>query len=352
PYGRPASLSVWEARVLELVREHDGLFETELPVAEVDRGRDRALVHRAIDLLERNAGRQDLGQESTADRGRRVLVRVDAVDLLANPNLDLSVQLDRVRLVGTMHFLDVREPPALALRADALASHVVDAEHDVLRRHDARLAVRGRENVVRRHHQGARLELRLDRQRHVHRHLVAVEVRVERGADERVQLDRLALDQHGLERLNAQAVQRRRAVQHHRMLADHLLEDVPNLGTLALDEPLRGLDGRRLAAQLELREDERLEELERELLRQAALVQLQRRADDNDRAARVVDALAEQVLPEPALLALDHVGERLERTLVRARDRAAAATVVEQCVHRLLEHALLVAHDDVGRVEL
>ena len=38
-----------------------------------------------------------------------------------------------------------------------------------------------------------------------------------------------------------------------------------------------------------------------------ALVQLERRADDDDRAARVVDALAEQVLAEAALLALEHV---------------------------------------------
>ena len=43
-------------------------------------------------------------------------------------------------------------------------------------------------------------------------HLVAVEVRVERGADERVQLDGAALDQHRLKRLNTQTVQRRRAV--------------------------------------------------------------------------------------------------------------------------------------------
>src|SRR5690606_19736303 len=166
-------------------------------------------------------------------------------------------------------------------------------------------------------------------------HLVAIEVRVERGADERVQLDRLTLDQHGLERLDAEAVQRRRAVQEHRMLADDLLEDIPNLRRLALAEPLRGLAGRRVAAQLQLREDERLEQLERYLLRQAALMQLQRRADDDHRAARVVHALAEQVLAETPLLALDHVGQRLQRTLVRAGDRAAAAAVVEQRVDRL-----------------
>ena len=40
--------------------------------------------------------------------------------------------------------------------------------------------------------------------------------------------DRLALDQHRLERLDAEAVQRRRTVEQHRVLADHLLQDVPD----------------------------------------------------------------------------------------------------------------------------
>ena len=98
--------------------------------------------------------------------------------------------------------------------------------------------------------------------------------------------------------------------------------------------------------------DERLEQLERHLLGQAALVQLELRADHDDRAARVVDALAEQVLAEAALLALEHVGQRLQRPLVGAGDDAAAAAVVEQRVDRLLQHALLVADDDVGRAQL
>src|SRR5690606_11759773 len=115
---------------------------------------------------------------------------------------------------------------------------------------------------------------------------------------------------------------------------------------------LGGLDRGGQATALQLGKDERLEQLERHLLGQAALVQLEVRADYDDRTARVVHALAEQVLAEPALLALDHVGQRLERTLVGAGDGAAAAAVVHQRVDRLLQHALLVAHDDVGRVEL
>ena len=64
-----------------------------------------------------------------------------------------------------------------------------------------------------------RLGLRLDRQRQVHGHLVAVEVGVEAFAHQRVNLDRVAFDEHRLERLDAHAVQRRGAVQQHRVAA-------------------------------------------------------------------------------------------------------------------------------------
>ena len=60
--------------------------------------------------------------------------------------------------------------------------------------------------------------------------------------------DGLALDQHRLERLDAEAVQRRRAVQQNRVLADHLFEDVPHLGPLLFDHLLGLLDGRDAAA--------------------------------------------------------------------------------------------------------
>ena len=209
-----------------------------------------------------------------------------------------------------------------------------------------------RQDVVRREHQHLRLDLRLRRQRHVDGHLVAVEVGVERRADERMDLDRLALDEHRLERLDAEAVERRRAVQEHRVVADDLLERVPDLRDAGLDQLLGGLDRLGEALLLETVVDERLEELDGHLLRKAGLVELQLRSDDDDRTARVVDALAEQVLAEAALLALERVGERLQRAVVRALEHAAAAAVVEQRVDRLLEHALLVAHDDLGRAQL
>ncbi len=172
------------------------------------------------------------------------------------------------------------------------------------------------------------------------------------GADQRVDLDGLALDQDRLEGLDAEAVQRRGPVQQDRVLLDDLLEHVPDLRAPALDHALGRLD---VLGQLEVDQplhDERLEQLERHQLRQAALVQPQGGADDDDRTAGVVGALAEQVLAEPALLALEHVGERLERAVARAGDRPAPAAVVEQGVDGLLEHALLVVDDDLRRAQV
>src|SRR5919106_313221 len=136
------------------------------------------------------------------------------------------------------------------------------------------------------------------------------------------------------------------------VVADDLLEHVPHLGSHALDDALGTLDVMGEALLDELAHDERLEQLERHLLGQPALVELELGADHDDRPTRVVHALAEQVLAEPALLALQHVGQALEAMVAGARDGAPAPTVVDQRVARLLEHPLLVADDDLGRPEL
>src|SRR6185312_9752736 len=165
----------------------------------------------------------------------------------------------------------------------------------------------------------------------------AIEIGVEGGADQRMKLDRFAFDEGRLERLDAEAVQRRRAVEQHRMFADHFLENVPDLGTLFLDRAFRRLDRASEAVEFELGVDERLEQFERHLLGQAALMQLELGTDHDHGTAGVVDALAEQVLAEPALLAFQHITERFQRPFVDAGDDAAAAAVVEQRVHRFLE---------------
>ena len=353
PDGDPRAGRVAEPGVHELIGEDDGLLQAHLPVADVDEVRDGPLVHDPVDRLERDAGRDHVVEEASPGR------RLDQGPALAargvrlpDPDPDAGMEPDRPGLERPVHLRGVRERGPRALRGGVLPGHVVEPQHHVLGRHDDRRPVRRREDVVGGHHQGARFELGLERQRHVHRHLIAVEVGVERGAHQGMELDRLAFDEHGLEGLDAEAMQGRGAVEQDRVLADHLLQDVPHLRAFALHELLRGLDGGRELAHLELPVHERPEQLEGHLLGQAALVELQGRPDHDHGPSRVVDPLAEQVLAEAPLLALDHVRERLQGPLVRAGDGAPPAAVVEEGVHRLLQHPLLVAHDDLGRVEV
>ena len=140
-------------------------------------------------------------------------------------------------------------------------------------------------------------------------HLVAVKVRVVSGADERVDADGLALDEDRLERLDRQAVERRRAVEQHRVALRNFLEDIPHLRRLLFDHLARAANGVHEAEFLEAADDERLEQYERHFLGQTALVKLELGTDDDDGATRIVDALAEQVLAEAALLALEHVAQ-------------------------------------------
>ncbi len=81
-------------------------------------------------------------------------------------------------------------------------------------------------------------------------------------------------------------------------------------------------------------------------------MQLQLGSDDNDRATRIVDAFTKQVLPETPLLSFQHVGEGFESAVVIRTDCVHAARVVEQRIHRLLQHPLLVPQDNIRRFDV
>ena len=193
---------------------------------------------------------------------------------------------------------------------------VVTTHHDILRRCDDRVAVCRREDVVGRKHQVLCFELRFNGEWQVHGHLVTVEVRIESLADQRVNKDCITLDQYRLESLDSHTVKSRRTVQHHRVTLSHLFENVPNLIVLALQHLLRALDGIGITEFLEPANNERLEKLQSDLLGQSTLVQLQLRANRNNGTGGVVHALTKEILTETSLLALDHVGQGLERTVV------------------------------------
>ena len=224
---------------------------------------------------------------------------------------------------------------------------VVGTKHHILRRHRDRFTVRGFEQVAGGQHQETGLRLRLGRQRHVHSHLVAVEVGVERRTSQRVQFDRAAFHQHRFKCLDTQAVQGGGAVEHDRMVFNHDFQRVPNLRTQTVHHLTGGFDVAGHAGFHQPFHNERFEQFDRHFFRQTALIHFQFRTDNDNRTAGIVHALTQQVLTETALFTFEHIRQRFQRAVVGAGHRAAATAVVNEGIHRLLQHTLFVAHDDV-----
>ena len=245
-------------------------------------------------------------------------------------HLDLGVHLYGLLVVGHDDFLGGVEALVLSFCSGTYLGDIVESEHHVLRRHGDRGSVCGVEDVLRTEHQQLGLHDRGVAEREVDRHLVAVEVGVERRTCERVQLDGLSFDHAGLERLDTETVQGRCAVEQHGMSLHHVLEDVPDHGVLAVHDLLCGLHGLHDAALDELADDERLVELCSHELGQTALMHVELGSDHDHGTCGVVHALSEEVLAEASLLSLEGVGERLERPVGLALHRRRLLGVVEQ----------------------
>ena len=186
----------------------------------------------------------------------------------------------------------------------------------------------------------------------MHRHLVAVKVGVKRRTDQGVNLNRFALDQHRLKGLNPQAVQSGGAVKQHRMVFHNIFQDLKYHCITLVDEAFGALHRLDNLTVLQLADDKRLEQFNRHLLGQAALIEPQLGPHHHHRTAGIVNALAQQVQAETALLAAEHIGERLQRTIAVAAYRRGAFGIVKQRIHRFLKHALLIAENHFRRLDV
>ena len=226
----------------QLIRHDNGVTQPALTEAGVDQLGNFLFLQSFIDQRKRQTGRQHFGQQRTTDC--RVMAHQFFYELaicilmeLYQTHNYLGLQCHFTRLIGARNFGNIGEHRTFALGADIFSGHVVQTQHDILRRNNNRLAVCGGEHVVGCEQQGAALHLRFQRERHVYCHLIAVEVGVECRTNQRVQLYRLAFDQNRLERLDTQTVQGRCAVQHHRMLAYHFFENIPDNRLFRLYHP-------------------------------------------------------------------------------------------------------------------
>src|SRR5271157_1255867 len=80
------------------------------------------------------------------------------------------------------------------------------------------------------------------RKRKMDSHLVAVEVSVKCGTDQRMNLNCGAVNQYRFKSLDTEAVQRRCAVEQNRPFFDNFFEDIVDLGFGSFDLPPCALD--------------------------------------------------------------------------------------------------------------
>ncbi len=115
----------------------------------------------------------------------------------------------------------------------------------------------------------------------MHGHLVAVKVRIESFADQRVQTNRVSFHQRRLKRLNTDSVQRWSTVQKNRVIANHVVQNVPHIFITTLKHALGTLDRVGVAKILQTANHEWLEQLKSNLLWKTTLMQLQFRTNDD-----------------------------------------------------------------------
>ena len=88
---------------------------------------------------------------------------------------------------------------------------------------------------------------------------VAVEVRVESLAGQRVQVNGITFHQDGFESLDSHAMKRGSTVKQYRVITNHLFQDIPDFFVLALEHLLGALDRISVSEFFQLANNKRLE---------------------------------------------------------------------------------------------
>ena len=219
------------------------------------------------------------------------------------------MQGQRLIFISEDRLIQVLKVFSLSLCTRALLSQVVDSQDHVLRGNCHRAAIGGLQQVVRGKQHETAFRLRFHGQRKMHCHLVTVKVSIERGTYQGVQLNCLTFHQDGFKRLDTEPMQRRSAVEHHRMLFDHIFQHIPYLRIQPFHQLLRILDVLRNSSRHQFLHHEGFEQLDRHLLRQTALINLQFRSNYDNASSGIVNTLTQQVLTETSGFTFQHIGK-------------------------------------------
>ena len=295
----------------------------------------------------RNVFVKDQTANGTINNLRNPLV----TNISGNPYFNLCVNGNIAFIVSHEGFVDIPENLAFALFAVLFHGQVIRTQNHILCRNSNWTTVRRLQQVVRSQHQESCFCLCFCGQRQMDCHLVAVEVCVKCRAYQRVQLQSTTFYQYRFKCLNPQTVQRRSTVQQNRMSLDDIFQCIPNFRR----SPVYHLSGTlNICNDLGIYQplqNERLEQFQCHFFRQTALIHPQFRTNDDNRTTGVVNTLTEQVLTESTLLALQHIRQGFQCTVIRTRNRSAVSAVVNQSIDCFLQHPLFVPDNDVRCIQ-
>ncbi|CDB20738.1 predicted protein [Blautia sp. CAG:52] len=183
-------------------------------------------------------------------------------------------------------------------------------------------------------------------------HLVTIEIGIERGTNQRMQLDRFTFYQDRFKCLNTQTMQCRSTVQHNRMLFDNVFQYIPYFRLYFLDHFLCIFNVMSGSVCNQFFHNERFKQLDCHLFRQTTLINLQFRSNDDYGTSGVVNSFTQQVLTETSGFTFQHIGQRFQSSVTRSGYRTATATVIDQRIYSFLQHTFFISYDNIRGSQL
>ena len=220
--------------------------------------------------------------------------------------------------------------------------NVVQTKNHILCRHCDRSTVGRVQYIMWLKHQHLCFKNSFITQRQVYRHLVTIEVGIERCTCQRMQLDSFTLNHLRLECLDTQTVQSRRTVQQYRMSFHYMFQDIPNHRFLTIYNLLCRLNGLYNTTFNQFTNDKWFVQFGSHQFRNTAFTHFQFRTYNDYRTCRVVNTLTQQVLTETSLFTFQAIRKRFQRTIGVCLHCTRLTRVVEQWINSFLQHTLFV----------
>ena len=162
-----------------------------------------------------------------------------------------------------------------------------------------------------------------------------------------MKLKSLSFYKYRFKRKNTKSVKCRSTVQHNWMFTNNFIKNSEYFRSFLFYKHFCLFNIENNTLVYKLFHDKRLEKFKSHFCWKTTLPELKFRSNNDYGTTRVVYALTKKVLAETSLLTLNHVRDRLKRTVRCTLYNALALRVIKQCIYSFLKHTLFVSDNDI-----